>query len=470
LGLVISLAPAKARAGTLSGMLGNFDGNPNNDVAPRGGSPITPTFDTLYPSFADSWRVSSTSSLFDYPAGESTTTFTDRNYPSRPTTAADLSAAQRSLALAACQATGLTDPADLADCTLDVAVTGSAAFGIATAAIEREASTASQLGAAPAPTTPAAQTGVVTAQSNIASPGSIAKTMITGHKGDRVLVDVTATTLPDQCEVITLRGADDNIVASGCTTVGTSIQGAILPADGPYTVYLAPTGGATGTATLKIVTSQDQVETTTIDGPSVTASITEAGQVSSIGFTATAGQTVFVAASAATVPSECGSLSLEAPDGGAIGLGCVSGGAAIIDRATLAATGTYHVVVDPKDDGIGSATIKITSVHEQTVAATVGGAAVDVDISQPGARGLVTFTATAGQRVRVSIAGATLPDQCGVLTLLEPDQATLTTGCIAAGTGAFTTNALTATGTYTLIVDPYASATGTLRVSVASAP
>ncbi len=468
-GLVVTLAPATSRAGTLSGMLGDFDGNPKNDVAARGGSPITPTFDTLYPSVADSWRVTSASSLFDYPAGETTATFTDRSFPSRPTTAADLSAAQRSPALAACQAAGLTDPTDLADCTLDVAVTGSASFGITTAAIERETSATSQPGPTTAPTTPVAQPGVVTAQSDIASPGAIAKTMITGHKGDRVLVDVTATTLPEQCRVITLRGADDNIVASGCTDVGTSIQGAVLPADGPYTVYVAPTDGATGTATLKIVTSQDQVQTTTIDGPPITASVTEVGQVSSIGFTASSGQTIFITASAVTVPSECGSLSLVGPDGGAIGLGCVSGGTATIDRAVLTATGTYQVVVNPKDDGLGSATIKITSVQDQTVSATVGGPPVNVAISQPGARGLVTFTATAGQRVTVSIADATLPDQCGVITLLEPDQATLTTGCIAGGSGSFTTNVLRATGTYTLIVDPYASAIGTLRISVASA-
>ena len=231
----------------------------------------------------------------------------------------------------------------------------------------------------------------MTAQADITSPGSIAKTMITGHKGDRVLVDVTATTLPDQCQVITLRGADDNVVASGCTTVGTSMQGVVLPADGPYTVYVAPTGGATGTAALKIVTSQDQTQTTTIDGPSTTASITDLGQVSSIGFTASSGETVFVTASAATVPSECGSLSLVAPDGGAVALGCFSAGTAIIDRTTLSVAGTYHVVVDPKDDGIGSATIKVTSVHDQTVPTTIGASPVDVGITQSGGRGLVTF-------------------------------------------------------------------------------
>ena len=152
----------------------------------------------------------------------------------------------------------------------------------------------------------------MTAQSNVTSPGSIAKTTIIGHKGERVLVDITATTLPNQCGTLTLRGADDNILAEGCTAIGTGIQGVVLPLDGPYTVYVAPTGGATRSTTLKIVTSDDQVQSTTIDGLTTTASVVVAGQQSSIGFAGSSGQTIFISASAATVPAEC-SVSLVGP-------------------------------------------------------------------------------------------------------------------------------------------------------------
>jgi hypothetical protein len=465
-GLIVTIQPANSRAGSLSGLLGNFDGNPQNDVADRGGSSFAPTFDRLYPSYADSWRVSSASSLFDYPTGESTATFTDRSLPTRPATTSDLPATERSAALAACQAVGLTDAADLADCTLDVAVTGSAAFAIADSAVEAQANASTQ------PSTPAAapnaQSGVVTAQSTITIPGSIAKTTIIGHKGERVLVDITSTTLPKQCGTLTLRGADDNIVAEGCTTTGTSIQGAMLPADGPYTIYVTPTGGATGTASLKIVTSDDQVQSTTIDGPAVTGSILVAGQQSSVGFAGSSGQAVFVSASGSTLPGGC-SLSLVGPDGGALRLGCLAAGSGYIDTTTLSATGTYHVVVDPQDDGTGNVAVKITSVHDQTIATTVGGPPAEIDIAQPGARGLVTFDDTAGQRVLVTGTDATLPDQCGAITLVAPDQSTVTTGCIG-GSGTFTSTGLPTTGAYTLVVDPYGPATGTLRLSVAAAP
>jgi hypothetical protein len=465
-GLIVTVEPAKSRAGSLSGLLGNFDGNPQNDVAERGGSPFAPTFDRLYPAFADSWRVTSASSLFDYPAGESTATFTDRSLPTRPAVASDLPASQRSEALAACQAAGLTASADLSDCTLDVAVTGSAAFAIADGAIDATTTASSESSAPPTPA--AAGPGAVTAQSTVTTPGSIAKTTIIGHKGERVLVDITSTTLPNQCGTLTLRGADDNILAEGCTKVGTSIQGAALPVDGPYTIYISPTGGATGSASLRIVTSDDQVQSTTIDGPATTASTAVAGQQSSVGFTASSGQTVFVAASGATLPGGC-TLSLVAPDGGVLQLGCLSGGTGYIDRTTLAATGTYHVVVDPQDDGTGNVTLKITSVRDQTIATTVNGPPSDIDIAQPGAKGFVTFDDTAGQAVLVTVTEATLPDQCGAITLEAPDESIVTTGCIG-GSGTFTSSALPTTGTYTLVVDPYGPATGTLRLSVAAAP
>jgi hypothetical protein len=464
-GLIVTVEPAKSRAGSLSGLLGNFDGNPRNDVAERGGAPFAPTFDRLYPSFADSWRVTPASSLFDYPAGESTATFTDRSLPTRPATASDLPASERSEALAGCEAAGLSDPADLSDCTLDVAVTGSASFAIADAAADATANASSPSSVAPTPA--AAGPGVVTAQSTITTPGSIAKTTIIGHKGERVLVDITSTTLPSQCGTLTLRGADDNILAEGCTKIGTSIQGATLPVDGPYTIYVTPTGGATGSASLRIVTSDDQVQSTTIDGPAVTASVAVAGQQSSVGFAGSSGQTVFVAASGATLPNAC-ALSLVGPDGGVLQLGCLSGGTGYIDRATLATSGTYHVVVDPQDDVTGTVAIKVTSVSDQRVGATVDGPPAQVDIAQPGAKGLVTFDDTAGQRVTVTVTGATLPDQCGAITLKAPDESTVTTGCIG-GSGTFTTTSLPSTGTYTLVVDPYGAATGTLRLSVATA-
>ena len=72
--LLIRLAPG--RAGKVQGLLGNFDGDPDNDIAsPTGPALAQPVpFEKLYPSYADSWRVTAATSLFSYAAGQSTNT------------------------------------------------------------------------------------------------------------------------------------------------------------------------------------------------------------------------------------------------------------------------------------------------------------------------------------------------------------------------------------------------------------
>jgi hypothetical protein len=84
----------------------------------------------LNQKFADSWRVTHTTSLFDYAAGTSTPNFTDKNWPpesgqpcrtSLPSPP-PLKSMQPDLAKAACQ--GIRDKALLQDCIFDVTVMG----------------------------------------------------------------------------------------------------------------------------------------------------------------------------------------------------------------------------------------------------------------------------------------------------------------------------------------------------------
>lgn len=98
--------------GQLEGLLGNFNGNPSDDFMTRDGrviaenkeamniarsvlsnfnvsrwipiplDPLTEAFlDSIHRQFGDSWRVSQTESLFDYPAGKNTDSFTKKSFP-----------------------------------------------------------------------------------------------------------------------------------------------------------------------------------------------------------------------------------------------------------------------------------------------------------------------------------------------------------------------------------------------------
>jgi subtilisin family serine protease len=90
--------------------------------------------------FADAWRVDAASSLFDYRPGESTATFTRRDWPSAegqcalpgvtPARPVPMAAAQR-----ACNA--IADPGRRSSCVFDVAVTGEVGFAKAYLLTER---------------------------------------------------------------------------------------------------------------------------------------------------------------------------------------------------------------------------------------------------------------------------------------------------------------------------------------------
>jgi hypothetical protein len=96
-------------------------------------APDRTTRDTvLYGQFADAWRVSDATTLFDYDPGTSTATYTDRAFPSDVARAA-LEAASASpdpdqLAAAQSACAAVTDPDLLSDCEFDVYATGDDGF------------------------------------------------------------------------------------------------------------------------------------------------------------------------------------------------------------------------------------------------------------------------------------------------------------------------------------------------------
>ncbi|MBB5873506.1 hypothetical protein F4553_006940 [Allocatelliglobosispora scoriae] len=131
LGLNLSIQPAPARKAKLEGLLGS-------GPRVRGGATITgDDYDTLYPAFADSWRIDDAASLFTYPAGRTTASYTDRAFPHRAETGAPVDTAA---AEAICAKAGVTAAAQLADCVFDVSRTGQPAFAASALAAQAFAS------------------------------------------------------------------------------------------------------------------------------------------------------------------------------------------------------------------------------------------------------------------------------------------------------------------------------------------
>ena len=128
----VGVALPPSAAGEAVGLLGDFDGDPLDDLKLRDGTQlparVTPT--VLHDGFADSWRVRAGESFFTYAPGQSSRTFTDLSFPRALVTRGDFSPEERSAAMATCQGFGVPAGPAFDDCELDVLATGNWAFAL----------------------------------------------------------------------------------------------------------------------------------------------------------------------------------------------------------------------------------------------------------------------------------------------------------------------------------------------------
>ncbi len=447
-GLHVTLEPTPEQLGRLEGLLGDFDGDSANDIKPRGsGTPIKePTFEALYPAFADSWRIDAQSSLFTYDPGTATQNYTDRTFPEEEVKTDDLPS--RGWAEAVCRTHGVTDASLLAGCITDVALTGQADFAAA-------------LGAGQI-LTGGPDFGGTPFTLRIEQPGREAFAEFDGTAGQQVFIDVPAATFPSTCGSLALHGPDGKQLRSGCITNHRGIIDAItLPVAGRYKVTIkSPTPGV---AQLRVITIGDVTATLTPDAAPTTVALDKPGMVGRFTFAGRKDQKVYLDVLDSTLHSQCGVLELQAPDKTSLRSGCIVNGRGELDGATLPLDGTYTITIDPAERNVGTAVIKLINAVDQAGHITLDGPPVTASIQQPGAVSRLTFAGVAGQRIYFDVVSSNLPSQCGVLDLRGPADEVTITGCIVNGAGGLAEQngyVLKATGVYTLVIDPNGNTTG----------
>ncbi len=119
-------------SGNLEGLLGDGDGNSDNDIARADGTVLSRPllFTDLYGAYRDDWRVDNLAeSLFTYDSGEGPDTFYLPSFPSQIVSLDQFSASEVSTAQTAAETAGLT-PGTLTfdDAVLDFLLTGDESF------------------------------------------------------------------------------------------------------------------------------------------------------------------------------------------------------------------------------------------------------------------------------------------------------------------------------------------------------
>jgi hypothetical protein len=115
----------------------------------------------------------------------------------------------------------------------------------------------------------------------------------------------------------------------------------------------------------------------------------------------------------------------------------------------------------------GNVTVTLFDVPPDVArVASIGGAAVQVAIQQPGQNGAVTFIGSQGQRITVHVSGNTTKGVT-IRLVMEDRRTTLASTTASALSFALPTVTLPSAGTYTVVVDPTGPNIGVLNVSVA---
>ncbi|MFE6922910.1 caspase family protein, partial [Nocardia sp. NPDC057663] len=115
-----------------------------------------------------------------------------------------------------------------------------------------------------------------------------------------------------------------------------------------------------------------------------TLKIAKPGGTEELSFAGTKGQKVFVEVASTNLPDHCFPLSLRDPVGKEIAEGCISDGGGSIDTTALPASGEYAVRLEPSNDRVGEATVRVIDVVDQNATISPDGTPVTSRIDTPG--------------------------------------------------------------------------------------
>jgi YD repeat-containing protein len=292
-------------------------------------------------------------------------------------------------------------------------------------------------------------------------------------------VNITGTNF--ETSVANNRVKFNGTLADLTTAAATSVDSNVPAASGSGRITLsAPLGTATSSADFFIPPSPyaaaDVVTTGRMAiGDSRAVAVGTAGKIGLIVFDGTAGQRVCLKITGVTLS---GGTSVEVKirkvDGSVLASAISGTGGEFIDTVTLPKTGSYTIQVDPTNTATGSVTLNLYNVAaDVTGPITPGGSALTVTTTTPGQNARLTFSGSASQRVSLKVSGVSMTGGTNNwvnVYIKKPDGTTLASDTFASGGGLIDTVTLPTAGTYTVVVDPTNTSTGSATLTLYDVP
>lgn len=202
--------------------------------------------------------------------------------------------------------------------------------------------------------------------------GQNVRLRFSGTDGQQASLSVSNVTIPGSTFISLYEpnGGSPTLVRStrfypGSSTDTGAINGATLPSNGPYTIFVDPSKESVGNITFSLSVNDPPPDVTasiTPNGSPVTIATTQPGQKARLTFAGTAGQQVNLSVSNITIPGLT-YLYLFGVAGEYLAIGTYNQGPGTggIHTATLPVSGTYTILVDPEAAYTGGITVSLTS-------------------------------------------------------------------------------------------------------------
>ncbi|MFI0719155.1 pre-peptidase C-terminal domain-containing protein [Streptomyces sp. NPDC021224] len=237
-----------------------------------------------------------------------------------------------------------------------------------------------------------------------------------------------------------------------------------LPTDGTYTVLFDPDGDLTGSMTATVSTLVTAVAT--VGGPAVTLTTTAPGQTGTWTFTGTTGQRVYLDLSNGTFDDYDATVSVLKPNGTVLLDEQYCGVSCGFDTTTLPTDGTYTVILRPDSTTYGSLTLRIYQVPaDATTTIATNGTPSTLTAGTPGQNARWTFTGTTGQKISFSMSNGTFDDYGAEISVLKPNGKDLVAPRYCEESCTIAATKLPTDGTYTILLHPIGTATGSLTAT-----
>ncbi|GAA0809714.1 RHS repeat-associated core domain-containing protein [Spirilliplanes yamanashiensis] len=236
-----------------------------------------------------------------------------------------------------------------------------------------------------------------------------------------------------------------------------------------YQLLVMPRENRTGALTAHLSEPVTGVVTTT--GAAVPASLAVPGQDLRLAFDGTAGQALSLGLTGSTL-TEGWNATVLRPDGTKLidsRLGIQADDS--IDLGTLAATGRYTLVLDPRYAGMGAVTTTLSARVDAGVA-TITGTAVNLVVTRAGQDAVFSFTGASGARLNLGVTDNQFDRnvEFHLFDPADPERRTIySSTTLARSADSIRLPALSATGTYAVRINPQRAGTGQLKVTL-SAP